>query len=136
MSYGSYYQSEPNYYQNPVPYTSSDIGEPVPGWGTSVRVAGPQNVGVGALGLLIPGGDKPKVASPLYSPELAVKAAQILMAPTTTSALDDQQPAPATPPPPPPPVTSGEPLPWWIWPAAAAVVLGGVGYIGTKKGWF
>jgi hypothetical protein len=28
-----------------------------------------------------------------------------------------------------------KPLPWWIWPTAAAVLLGGVGYYGTKKGW-
>ena len=29
----------------------------------------------------------------------------------------------------------GEPLPWWIWPLGAAVLLGGIGYYGTKKGW-
>ena len=27
-------------------------------------------------------------------------------------------------------------VPWYVWPIAAAVVLGGVGYYGTKKGWF
>jgi hypothetical protein len=27
-------------------------------------------------------------------------------------------------------------LPWFVWPVAAAVVLGGVGYYGTTKGWF
>ena len=26
--------------------------------------------------------------------------------------------------------------PWWIWPIAAGVVMGGVGFYGTKKGWF
>jgi hypothetical protein len=43
---GSFYAGD--YYRNPVPYTSSDVGEPVPGWGTTVRVAGPARVGVGA----------------------------------------------------------------------------------------
>jgi hypothetical protein len=41
----SYYQS--NYYRNPIHYTSSDIGEPVPGWGLSPILAGPARVGVG-----------------------------------------------------------------------------------------
>lgn len=49
MSYGSYYQGD--YYRNPTPYTSSDIGAPVPGWGVNPRVAGPARVGVGALTL-------------------------------------------------------------------------------------
>jgi hypothetical protein len=43
----SYYQAD--YYRNPVPYTSSDVGEPVPGWGVNLRIAGPRRVGVGAI---------------------------------------------------------------------------------------
>ncbi len=47
MSYGSYYEAP--YYKNPVPYTSSDIGEPVPGWGVNPNVAGPARVGIGQV---------------------------------------------------------------------------------------
>lgn len=38
----------PAHYENPVPYTDSDIGEPVPGWGVSLQNAGPRWIGIGA----------------------------------------------------------------------------------------
>lgn len=112
MSFGSYYQSTPGYYRNPVPYTETDYGAPVPGWGTSVSVAGPARVGVGQI-----------------DPRLAVKASSMLQ-PAATAPRPVDAPLPAEAPPP-----AGEPLPWWIWPVAAAVVMGGIGFYGTKKGW-
>lgn len=110
MSLGSYYTA--NYYGNPVPYDASDVGEPVPGWGTTVRVAGPARLGVGAFG-------------------------QQLFTPTTAKKLGIQRPRTTTPFPviAEPTPEPDKPTPWWIWPVAAAVVLGGVGYYGTKKGW-
>jgi hypothetical protein len=123
--YGSYYQSTPGYYRNPVPYTQSDIGAPVPGWGTSVRVAGPARVGVGA--------------DPAEQRMLLTKAQRLV--PRWTGDVTGEEPAPTPP-------DVDEPLdvpaeasevggvPWYVWPIAAAVVLGGVGYYGTTKGWF
>jgi hypothetical protein len=128
MSYGSYYQSTPNYYRNPVPYVQSDIGAPVPGWGTSVRVAGPQRVGVG---------ETPGAAVP---PRMILSKASLLrrVLPSTTEAGGEPEPPPAEPPPVevPPEASQVGGVPWFVWPIAAAVVLGGVGYYGTTKGWF
>lgn len=123
--YGSYYQSSPNYYRNPVPYTRSDIGAPVPGWGTSVRVAGPARVGMGA-------DVKPLVMTSAMAAQL-----RRVMPASTTEAGGEPAPPPAEEPLPLPPEASEVGgLPWYIWPIAAAVVLGGVGYYGTTKGWF
>lgn len=122
--YGSYYQSNPGYYRNPVPYTRSDIGAPVPGWGTSVRVAGPARVGIGNA----------------VDTRMLISKASLLrrVMPTTT---ETATPPPAEPPPAEPPIVPPEAaevggMPWYVWPIAAAVVLGGVGYYGTTKGWF
>ena len=124
MSYGSYYESDPNYWRNPVPYTSSDIGEPVPGWGTSVQVAGPRMLGVGAFGqrgtaTAAPTGRRILTTLPGYEPGDA-----------TGKDTDEEVDLP------PPGIGTVSGLPWWIWPVAAAVAMGGVGYYGTKKGWF
>jgi hypothetical protein len=130
MSYGSYYQSTPSYYRNPVPYTQSDIGAPVPGWGTSVRVAGPARLGVGSNG-----------GAPTSVPDrIILQKASLLrrVIPSTTEAGGEPAPPPAEPPPVevPPEASQVGGLPWYVWPVAAAVVLGGVGYYGTTKGWF
>lgn len=117
---GSYYQSD--YYRNPVPYTSSDIGEPVPGWGTTASIAGPARVGVGApLGAI-----SKYVVKPTVSPFIVSK-------PGTTPAGGGVQDAEAQP----DGTAEGasEPLPWWVWPLAAAVVLGAGGYYATIKGY-
>lgn len=119
-SMGSYYTAD--YYQNPTPYESSDIGEPVPGWGTTVSIAGPSRLGVGAYGVTLSleairraGAAARRKSVTTVSTQDADTSAD------DTSAEDTSEPS--------------KPLPWWIWPAAAAVVLGGVGYYGTKKGW-
>jgi len=111
--YGSYYQSTPNYYRNPVPYTEGDIGAPVPGWGTSVRIAGPARVGVGQMG--------PKViATRPYAYD--VRATEESNGEPEESGLEEAE------------KVGG--LPWYVWPIAASVVLAGVGYYGTREGWF
>lgn len=126
-SMGSYYTAD--YYQNPTPYESSDIGEPVPGWGTTVSIAGPSRLGVGAYGADL---NIAKAAASLrhLSPEtlsrLRSTARQRDTTTTTTADTGNGESQPDAP---------SKPLPWWIWPAAAAVLLGGVGYYGTKKGW-
>lgn len=128
MSYGSYYTAD--YYRNPVPYTSSDIGEPVPGWGTTISIAGPPRLGVGALGIV----RAPfQSLTPAQRALLAEKVARVkagLPPLTTDDAVTTAADAAvvAT-------VEEDKPMPWWIWPVAAAVVLGGVGYVGTKQGW-
>lgn len=110
----SYYQSSPNYYRNPVPYLSSDIGEPVPGWGVHTPVAGPSRLGVGQ-----------------YATKLSSAALMKQLAPGITL-----KPAVSTTPSGPQPTAEDKVTPWWIWPLGAAVLVGGVGYYGTKKGWF
>lgn len=105
--FGSYYQA--NYYQNPTPYDESDIGEPVPGWGTTRSVAGPVRVGVGATPVLL--------RTAMTRPMLTIAKKNLTMPATTTSG------------------EASKPLPWYVWPIAAAVVLGGVGYLGAKQGW-
>lgn len=116
MSYGSYYQSDPNYYRNPVPYMSSDIGVPVPGWGTSTQVAGPARLGVGQI-------EKKLVATQDVGLAYTIKGAA-----KPAGAKEDADKAPE--------VTKVAGLPWWTWPIAAAAIMGGLGYYGTKKGWF
>lgn len=125
--YGSYYQSPTGYYRNPVPYTHDDRGAPVPGWGTSVRVAGPARVGVGAV----------KVGS--IDASLLRKAAllhRVADPGESDVALEPEQPLDEEPLDLPPEASEVGGLPWFVWPIAAAVVLGGVGYYGTTKGWF
>jgi len=113
----SYYAG--NYWKNPVPYTSSDIGEPVPGWGVNPAVAGPTRVGVGAVvGATM-------AATSSTSPFAAKKILRRKMVLTEGGGVDDG---------------AGEEFadkitPFWVWPAVAAVVLGGIGYVGTKQGW-
>lgn len=106
----SYYQSSPNYYRNPVPYLSSDIGEPVPGWGVHTPVAGPSRLGVGAT----------------ITPAAMIMPAAVIRMPASAITGGSKQSEPVL----------DKVMPWWIWPVAAAVVVGGVGYYGTKKGWF
>ena len=122
--YGSYYQSTPNYYRNPVPYVRGDVGAPVPGWGTSVRVAGPQRVGIGETTM----------------PKMVLAKAALLRRVQAPDADVADTPPPADEPPQdvivPPEASEVMGLPWYVFPIAAAVVLGGVGYYGTKKGWF
>lgn len=118
--FGSYYEAD--YYENPVPYTSTDVGAPVPGWGPDPRVAGPPYVGVGAV--------SQRVVSK-YTP----MARRVVMGtPATTPTSEpggtvDQQAADAAA------NGNGEPMAWWIWPVAAVVIMGGVGYLGVKQGW-
>jgi hypothetical protein len=116
---GSYYQA--NYYRNPVPYTSSDIGAPVPGWGANLKIAGPTRLGVSGVGFgqTIKTSAIPKALETMQ--QIRAGTAPMTSAAVTTTA------APA--------VTVGG-LPWWAWPVIAAVGLGGLGYYGTKKGWF
>lgn len=54
----SYVQSNDFYSNRPRPYLTSDVGEPVPGWGSNPQIAGPPRVGVGAFG------DAPAVCPP------------------------------------------------------------------------
>ena len=108
---GSYYESK--YYQNPVPYTSSDIGEPVPGWGTTVSVAGPARLGVGALGLMVRADTR--------------QGMRVIGGSTPTQPQSaDEPPSPLV----------DAPTPWWVYGGVALVVMGGVGLYGTQKGWF
>lgn len=106
MSYGSYYASSPNYYRNPVPYTSGDYGAPVPGWGVNPQVAGPARLGIGAITL-----QQGRPLSYTIGPQ--------------QQSYTDQSSEPV----------ASEPLPWWIWPVLAAAAVGGAGYYATKRGW-
>jgi len=124
---GSYYESK--YYQNPVPYTSSDIGEPVPGWGTTVSVAGPARLGVGALGLMVASGSRPAA-------QLSRRAVMDLVTAGAQQSSQDYASQSSDAPPPPPADDEEGGIPWWIWPAAASITMIGIGYFGTKKGWF
>ena len=112
---GSYYAA--NYYRNPVPYTSSDIGAPVPGWGASLKIAGPTRVGVSGFGATIKTSAIPQATRMMQD----IRGGAAIPVSATTSAA---------------PVVSVGGLPWWAWPALAAVGLGALGYYGTKKGWF
>lgn len=118
MSYGSYYEAP--YYRNPVPYTSSDIGEPVPGWGVNPNVAGPARVGIGAMAKA--GGAA--VAMPMSDAMLRLKLDLTKMQDIDGTAAE--------------PGAGGEepPVPWWVWPIGAAIAMGTLGYVGTKKRWF
>ncbi len=132
----SLYEPSPSYYRDTVPYTSSDIGEPVPGWGTTVRIAGPARVGMGAatvqkyqlspihtLAKLKPGVIK-SVASQLTTmPRTAASDTAAGGGGTAEEEKKKEEEA-------------DKPIPWWVFPTAAAVLLGGVGWYGTKKGWF
>ena len=208
------YYSGSNYYQNPTPYESSDIGEPVPGWGTTVSIAGPARVGVGAMPRRAaaaprsrattrmtpwqqwrhPAAMAPPTQEPCWRMPKSFNCSQVSghkdavgvrvdlhcengkvtryekgtmpvsYTPSSTSfgaygqtlniskaaaaakrmaasraareaAANQQTTTGNTGGGEAQPGAAGEPLPWWIWPAAAAVVLGGVGYYGTKKGW-
>jgi hypothetical protein len=122
MSYGSYYQSTPNYYRNPVPYTHSDIGAPVPGWGTSVRVAGPARVGVGATRDDFRAGKTTDFQRVYYGPVPDEGDVGDGGDGTADDALEEAG------------KVGG--VDWYVWPIAAAVLLAGVGYYGTTKGWF
>lgn len=147
---GSYYES--SYYRNPVPYTHSDIGEPVPGWGTTVSVAGPARLGVGAFGQADAltklksslrmlemirdaqaksgcGGKRP-CPTKLVLNGIEQKKADIRTMETSEAIMTAVEESEETPP------TEVGGLPWWVWPVAAGVVLTGVGFYGTKKGWF
>lgn len=130
MPLGSYYQSTPGYYRNPVPYLASDVGAPVPGWGVNPLVAGPPKLGVGAtLGQRIATNTaKAKIDLTKFA-----RFAQAQRSPSLSPSADPSAPSP-TP-------ASSDPdkimgLPWWALPAGAAVLLVGVGYFGTTKGWF
>lgn len=130
--YGSYYQSTPNYYRNPVPYTESDIGAPVPGWGVNASVAGPARVGVGAdlpPVVRLPAAFRQRVAYEIPGGGDMVGGGGETNggAADDSGLLDDETLAEAS-------QVGG--VAWYVWPIAAAVVLGGVGYYGTKKGWF
>ena len=128
----SLYEPSPSYYRDTVPYTSSDIGEPVPGWGTTVRIAGPARVGIGAATI-----SKYQMAPMVQMVNLkpdwkdvardaATKKRRLATAQADADADADEG-------------ENGEedkPLPWWIFPTVAMVALGGVGWYGTKKGWF
>jgi hypothetical protein len=137
----SYYQAD--YYRNPVPYTSSDIGEPVPGWGTTIRVAGPRRVGVGAR-MEMRAEERPAMQRVTGRP--AAIRAPLLTLDTTGAAFPENG---AAPPPCPEgqvldPTTGGcidegisviDKIPWWAWPIGAAVLMGGIGYYGVQQGW-
>lgn len=112
--FGSYYEAD--YYGNPVPYTSSDIGEPVPGWGVNPFVAGPSRLGVGAM-----------IEARSTRPWLSSVSVPQKQLDTTQPAGEGVQP---------PPTGGSMVVPWWVYPTAAAVALGALGYYGTKKGWF
>jgi len=129
--YGSYYQSTPNYWRNPVPYTQSDIGAPVPGWGTSVRVAGPPRVGVGQVTTEA----RRFVATPTRLALLRKIAADIQR---TEGGGAPEEPPPAEEPTDivPPEASKVGGIDWYWWPIGVGVVLIGVGYYGTTKGWF
>lgn len=119
----SLYEPSPSYYRDTVPYTSSDIGEPVPGWGTTVRIAGPARVGIGAATV-----SKFQMAPVLRMVKLDWKDVSPDAATAQADADADADEG-----------ENGEedkPLPWWIFPTVAMVALGGVGWYGTKKGWF
>lgn len=117
--FGSYYEAD--YYRNPVPYRQSDIGEPVPGWGVNPLVAGPARLGVGAPPML----DTSLIRASSAQMQTPILQMQQQRGGTTTT---EGGVAPG----------AGAPmaLPWWTYPAAAAVALGLVGFYGTKKGWF
>lgn len=93
----SYYES--NYYENPGPaYCSSDIDEPVPGWGGEVNMAGGRVVGLGAGGM-----GATMRAAPLARPRGS----------TSTTATVDQAEA----------LELRTGLPWWAW----VLLMGGIG---------
>ncbi len=124
MSLGSYYEAD--YYKNYTPYESSDVGEPVPGWGTTISVAGPARLGVGQdLDIA-----KARAGFQRLSPEGKARLAAEYARRYPSAVVRGEECAPVEQ-----PTLPGEPLPWWIWPLGAAVVLGGIGYYGTKKGW-
>lgn len=117
---GSYYESTPNYYRNPVPYLNSDVGAPVPGWGVNPLVAGPPRLGVGAtLGERIAQSTISRDISPVYLDRLT--AASTPQSGGTVS--------PGTP-----TVDSSKGLPWWVIPVGAAGLLAAGTFFATKKG--
>lgn len=108
------------YYRNPIPYTTFDFGEPVPGWGVNVGVVGPNRLGVGQM-----------------SPVAQRIAAETRVAPIRAlmpGAVSPQQEPDV------PEIFAGpeaDKTPSWLVPAVVAVVgLGTLGFVGTKKGWF
>ena len=120
----SMYHPIPNYYRDTVPYTSSDIGEPVPGWGTTVRIAGPTNVGIGALSV-----SHPSLVAAKIKPEYLKKlTSNLTTSGGTASSSEGGSASKDTGP--------DEPLPWWLFPLGAAAAMGALGWYGTKKGWF
>jgi hypothetical protein len=125
--FGSYYEAD--YYGNPVPYLESDIGEPVPGWGVNPRVAGPPRLGVGAINPNLRAVMSNKGGISL-SPHLSQRFSQ---QGGGTQQRGDTRTSDGG-------VAPGEEeatgLPWWVYPTAAAVALGALGFYGTKKGWF
>lgn len=106
----SYYQA--NYYRNPVPYMSPNMGAPVPWWGSDSRIAGPKMVGVG------------QTAAPMsklrFTPTMRIKA---MLAPSA--------PAPS-------PIAAEEEKSifdqWWIYPVGALVLVGAAVGIGVATG--
>lgn len=112
---GSYYESTPNYYRNPVPYLNSDVGAPVPGWGVNPLVAGPPRLGVGAtLGERI-------AQSTTVRNVLPVRSGAALQSGGSVATQDHEEPS----------------LPSWVLPAAVSfVAVGGVLFFGRKQGWF
>lgn len=115
----SYYAGD--YYRNPIPYTSFDFGEPVPGWGVDLKVAGPQRVGVGALGLTV--GERMAQSSEF----VRVPGISVPVSPQPLPSPDPYLPSE-------PSVEGG--MPSWLLPAVAVAGLGALGFYGTKKGWF
>lgn len=109
---GSYVQDDGAYYRNPRPYLTSDIGAPVPGWGVNPQVAGPRMIGVGAT-------EREK----LIDVTRKLRQMQQQSGDVANSGTVSQQDS------------AGE-LPWWALPVGAAVVMGGIGFYGYKKGWF
>ena len=130
----SLYEPSPSYYRDTVPYTSSDIGEPVPGWGTTVRIAGPPRVGMGAATIgrwqMSPIMTM-SMARPVKDAAQDASTMRRTVATDTADAGAGQEEEDDTT-----EEEESEPLPWWIFPTIAMVALGGVGWYGTKKGWF
>lgn len=151
---------EANYYRNPVPYTSSDIGEPIPGWGTTVRVAGPARLGVGAFGaeridtaiydLCINRGNKPSscdgeqqnIVEQLkrlgVDPAVFKKCRatgktydMCLRLHRTDGVSDVYSTAKEDPP---ADEDTEEPIPWWTW-VAVPVIAGGALAFAYNRGW-
>ena len=108
------------YWKNyPDPYYPEWATEPVPGWGVRPVAVGPAKVGVGgyvAVGQFA-------IATPQQQ-QLTLMKVKAPVFKTLPSPEEGAFPG------------EGAQIPWWAWPLGAAVVMGGIGYVGTKKRWF